>query len=324
MNRRSILAAGASLGLLPLSGRSARAQEWPSRPVQLVVPSSPGGSLDTLARLLSEGLRTPLGQTVVVENRAGAAGAIGADYIAKSPPDGTRFLFGAVHHAILPAVQHVPYDSANDLTPVTGIGGSPNALLVPPSLPARSMPELVSWMRAQPAGSLTYATGGPGGLHHLTGAMFARALGIEMTAVHYRGSAPAINDLVAGRTTLMFETLPSAAGQIRGGALRALAVTSAARSPAFPDLPTMTEAGFPNIQMETWYGLFGPKNTPDAIVQRLRGAVAEVLATPTIQAAWTQNGVAGGGEPVATFTAFWRNELTRWASLAREAGMERE
>lgn len=324
MHRRRAIATGATLTLLPLFGASLRAQGWPSRPVQLIVPSSPGGSLDTLARLLSEGLREQLGQTVVVENRAGAAGAIGADYVAKSPPDGTRFLFGAVHHAILPAVQRVPYDSATDLVPITGIGSSPNALLVPPRLPARTVAELVSWIRAQPAGSVSYATAGLGTLHHLTGAMFARALDVEMTAIHYRGSAPAINDLVAGRTSLMFETLPSAVGQVRGDALRALAVTSPARSPAFPSLPTMAESGFPSIQVETWYGLFGPKGTPEAVVSRLRSAVAEVLATSALKAAWTQNGVAGGGEPVETFAAFWRSELARWATLARETGMERD
>ena len=291
---------------------------WPDRPVTIVVPSAPGGSLDTLTRLLAEGLREPLGQTVVVENRAGAGGAIGADFVAKSPPDANRFLAGAVHHAILPAVQRVSYDSERDLVPVTDMASSPNALIVPAASPARSVADLVAGLKG---GTLArdYATAGSGTLHHLTGALFGEAIGVELTPVHYRGSAPAMTDLVAGRVPYFFETLPSAAQQIRGGAVRALAVTSAARAPSLPDVPTMAESGFPTIQVETWYGLLGPRGTPDAVAARLRDAVARALSTPALRAAWEQNGVSGGGKPVAAFAATWRSELAAWGARARAA-----
>jgi tripartite-type tricarboxylate transporter receptor subunit TctC len=319
IGRRAALAAGLSLA----AGAVARAQaSWPDRPVVIVVPSTAGGTLDTLTRLLAEGLREQLGQPVIVENRGGAGGAIGADHVAKSPPDGYRFLAGAVHHAILPYVQRITYDSERDLAPVTDIGASPNALIVPNASPARDVAGLVALLRAQAGAS--YATGGRGTLHHLTGAIFAQAAGVEIQPVHYRGSAPAITDLVAGRVAFMFETLPSAAQQIRGGNARALAVTGAARTPTLPDVPTMAEAGFPTIQAETWYGLFAPRGVPDAVAARLQAATRAALASPALRAAWEGNGVSGGGRPVADFAAMWREELSAWRVRAQAARLEVE
>ncbi len=199
----------------------------------IVVPSIAGGSLDTLVRLLAEPLRSILGQPVVVENRGGAGGAIGADYVAKSPPDANRFLASAVHHAILPAIARLPYDSAQDLIAVTDIGASPNALIVPASHPARSVAELVAWARANPGAP--YATGGQGTLHHPNRRSVRTPLPVcDLSPVHYRGSAPAIPDLIAGRVGFMFETLPSAAQQIRAGAVRALAVAQPRPRPQLP------------------------------------------------------------------------------------------
>jgi tripartite-type tricarboxylate transporter receptor subunit TctC len=318
LTRRSLLAATGALAL-PAAGQS-----WPTRPVVFVVPSQPGGSLDILTRILANGVKDMLGQPVITENRGGAGGAIGADYVAKSPPDSNRFLLGAVHHAILPAAQRLPYDSEADLVPVTDIATSPNALIVPPSLGVRDMAGLLAWVRAQPPGAVNYATGGNGTLHHLTGVMFAAAVGVPMTAVHYRGSAPAVADLLAGRVAFMFETMPSAAAQIRAGAVRAIAVTTAQRAEGFADVPTMAEAGFPGIAVETWYGLFGPRGTPPEVAQRLRDAAAATLATPALREGWAQNGVFGGGRPVEQFAAFWRAELVRWAALAQQAGITRE
>ncbi len=317
--RRTLATAALAIPAL----RAAAQAPWPDRPVVLVVPSAAGGSLDTLTRLLAEALREPLGQPVVVENRGGAGGAIGADYVAKSPPDSNRFLAGAIHHAILPAVQRLSYDSERDLVPITDIAASPNALIVPASSPARTVADLVAALRA---GTLPrdYATGGRGTLHHLTGALFADAAGLEMTPIHYRGSAPAITDLIAGRVPLFFETLPSAGQQIRGGAARAIAVTSAARAPSLPDVPTMTESGFPTIRVETWYGLLGPRGTPDAIAARLREATLRALATPALRTAWEANGVSGGGRPVEAFAAMWRSEIAAWGERARAARLSAE
>jgi tripartite-type tricarboxylate transporter receptor subunit TctC len=314
---------GLAAGALGLLATPALAQGWPDRPVVIVVPSSAGGSLDTLVRILAEALRDPLGQPVVVENRGGAGGAIGADYVAKSPPDSNRFLAGAIHHAILPAVQRLSYDSARDLVAVTDIAASPNALIVPAASPARNVAELVASLRAAGPGA-HYATGGRGTLHHLTGALFAEAAGLELTPVHYRGSAPAITDLVAGRVPLFFETLPSAAQQIRGGTVRALAVTTATRAPSLPDVLTMTEAGFPQIQLETWYGLLAPRGMPEAVLGRMQSAVVAALATPAMRTAWAQNGVSGGGRPVADFAAMWQRELETWSARARAARLEIE
>ncbi|WP_376087985.1 Bug family tripartite tricarboxylate transporter substrate binding protein [Roseomonas sp. CCTCC AB2023176] len=319
IGRRDLAAGALSLP----AARAAAQGNWPDRPVTIVVPSAPGGSLDTLTRLLAEGLREPLGQTVVVENRAGAGGAIGADYVAKSPADSNRFLAGAVHHTILPAVQRVPYDSERDLVPVTDIASSPNALIVPAASPVRTVAELVAGLKAGTV-PRDYATGGNGTLHHLTGALFGEAAGVELTPIHYRGSAPAITDLVAGRVPFFFETLPSAAQQIRGGTVRAIAVTSATRAPSLPDVPTMTESGFPSIQVETWYGLLGPRGTPEVVAARLRDAVARALATSPMRAAWEQNGVSGGGKPVADFAAMWRSELAAWTARARSARLSPE
>jgi len=320
LGRRVVLAAA-----LAAISPAAHAQVWPARPIVLVVPSTAGGSLDTLTRLLAERLGPALGgATVIVENRGGAGGAIGAEYVARSPPDGTRVLLGAVHHAILPAVTaRMPYDSAQDLLPVTGIGASPNALLVHPALPVATVAELVAYARANP-NQLNVATGGRGTLHHLTAALFAQAAGITLTPVHYRGSGPAITDLVAGQVQVMFETMPSAAQQVRAGTVRALAVTSADRAAVFPELPTLRESGFAGVTVTTWYGLFLPAATPPAIAERLRDATATALATPALQAAWQQNGVAGGGEPIETFAAFWRAELVNWAAVARETGVTLE
>jgi tripartite-type tricarboxylate transporter receptor subunit TctC len=314
--RRLVLLAAAGA----LAAPALRAQPaWPDRPVVIVVPSIAGGSLDTLVRLLAEPLRGILGQPVVVENRGGAGGAIGADYVAKSPPEANRFLASAVHHAILPAISRLPYDSAQDLLGVTDIAASPNALIVPASHPSRSVAELVAWARANPGAP--YATGGQGTLHHLTGVLFAAAAGLDLSPVHYRGSAPAIPDLIAGRVAFMFETLPSAAQQIRAGAVRALAVTSPARAPNFPDVPTMSEAGFPAIRVETWYGLHAPRGVAQPVLDRLRAAVVEALATDSVRRGFEFNGVSGGGRPVFEFQAFWLAELAAWGERARAAGL---
>ena len=315
--------AGLALGAAAWPGARALAQaSWPDRRVTVVVPSAAGGTFDTLTRILAEGLREALGQAVMVENRGGAGGAIGADHVAKSPPDGSRFLAGAVHHAILPAVQRLSYDSERDLVAVTDIGSSPNALIVPNGSPARDVAGLVAALRATPGAS--YATGGRGTLHHLTGALFSQSVGLELEPVHYRGSAPALTDLIAGRVAFMFETLPSAAQQIRAGTVRALAVTSAARAPTLPEVPTMTEAGYPAIQVETWYGLFGPRGLPAPVVARMAAATRAALGSPAIRAAWEANGVSGGGRPVADFARMWTAELAAWGTRARAARLDVE
>ena len=320
--RRIIL--GATLAAPAL--RTARAQDtdWPTRPVVLVVPTAAGGSGDTLARLLAEALRPRLAQPVVVENRTGVGGLLGAEYVAKSPVEANRFLLAAVHHAIFPAVQaRMPYDSLGDFAPVADISSAYNALIINPALPVRSVAELVAYAKAHP-GRLNFATAGRGTLHHVTASLFIKLAGIDAAAVHYRGSAPAMNDLVAGNVQAMFETMPSAAGQIRGGQVRALAVTALERVALLPDVPTMGEAGYPDVIADTWYGIFAVRGTPPAVLERMNAAIAASLATPEMRAAWERNGVTGGGKSVEAFTRMWEGEVARWKELAARAGVEPE
>ncbi|MFT8245734.1 Bug family tripartite tricarboxylate transporter substrate binding protein [Roseomonas sp. BN140053] len=297
------------------------AEPWPTRPLVFVVTASPGGSSDIMTRILADRLREPLGQPVLVENRAGAGGTIGADYVAKSPPDSNRFVLASVHLALFIATQkQLPFDPLADLTPVTDFARVPNMLIVHSAVPARSVAELVAHARARP-GEMSYATGTQGTLQHLLGTLFARQAGLSMTPVHYRGSAPAINDLLAGRVPMMFETLPSAARLVRGGDVRGLAVTSATRSPVFADLPTMAESGFPDATATTWYGLLGPKGLPPAAAERLRDAVVVALRSPQVTEAWAQDGASGGGMSVPEFRSFWGDEINRWRRAVSEAGL---
>jgi tripartite-type tricarboxylate transporter receptor subunit TctC len=315
---------GATLAAPAFSTARAQGTDWPTRPVVLVVPTAAGGSGDTLARLLADALRPRLPQPVVVENRTGVGGLLGAEYVAKSPVEANRFLLAAVHHAIFPAVQaRMPYDSLGDFMPVADISSAYNALIINPSLPVRSVAELVAYAKANP-GRLNFATAGRGTLHHVTASLFIRLAGIDAAAVHYRGSAPAMNDLVAGNVQAMFETMPSAAGQIRGGQVRALAVTAPERVGLLPDVPTMSEAGYPDVIADTWYGIFAVRGTPPAVLERMNAAIATSLATPEMRAAWERNGVTGGGKSVAAFTRMWEGEVARWKELAARAGVEPE
>lgn len=313
--------ASLTLGTAPLV---AHATDWPGdRPVRLVVPASAGGSLDTLARPLAQAMSELSGGTFIVENRGGAAGMIGADNVVKSDPDGHSFLFGAVHHTILPVVYKVPYDTATDLRPIGLFATVPNVVLVHKDAPYQTLQELIDYAKANP-GKLNYGTGGKGGLHHLTTEAFKKATGTQMEGVHYKGSGPALNDLLGQQIQLMFETMPSALGQIRGGTLRALAVTSPERSFALPDVPTLAESGIPDLAVTTWYGFFAPAKLPDAIAQDMYDLMVKALATDKIQALWKDYGAITTGPGSDDFPAFVRSELQRWAEIAKEVGLSPE
>ncbi|MDX3904761.1 MAG: tripartite tricarboxylate transporter substrate binding protein [Pigmentiphaga sp.] len=297
---------------------SSAAGDWPgSRPVRLVVPASAGGSLDTLARPLAQAMSDLSGGRFIVENVGGAAGMIGAHNVVKAAPDGYTFLFGAIHHVILPiAYPKMPYDTATDLTPIGLIATVPNVVLVRSDSPFRTLDDLVRTGKTSQQG-LNYGTGGKGGLHHLSAEHFKLLTGAKMQAVHYRGSAPAITDLLGGQIDLMFETMPMALSQIRSGSLRALAVTSAARSPALPDTPTLAEAGVPDLAVTTWYGLFGPAKLPPQVSQHMRALMAQALATDKIKALWKDYGATVDGPGAKDFPAFVASELRHWADVGR-------
>lgn len=311
--------AAAALALPAIS--HAQAADWPgSQPVRLVVPASAGGSLDTLARPLAQAMSEISGGTFIVENRGGAAGMIGADNVAKSAPDGYSFLFGAVHHTILPVVYKVPYDTATDLRPIGLFATVPNVVLVHKDAPYQSLEALIEYAKANP-GDLNYGTGGKGTLHHLTTEAFKKITGTEMEAVHYKGSGPALNDLLGQQIQLMFETMPAALGQIRGGNLKALAVTSPERSFALPDVPTLAEAGVPDLAVTTWYGFFAPGKLPDDIAEKMNALMKEALATERLQTLWQEYGAISTGQGSDDFPAFVQSEMQRWADIAQDVGL---
>ena len=288
---------------LCLSGL-ASAQTWPAKPVRFVVPFPPGGGTDAFARPLSAKLSMQLGQQVIIDSRGGAGGTIGADVVAKSAPDGYSFLLGAVHHTVaVSAYKSLPYDLEKDLVPITGVAYVPDVLVVNSNVPARSLGELIAYSKSRP-GKVNYGSSGNGTTRHLAGVIFNAKTGTSMEHVPYKGSGPAMIGLLGAEIDLIFEGLGSAAMQIRAGKIRALAVTSAHRSPAFPDIPTMAEAGVPGFESLSWYGLWAPAQTSAQILSRMQGEVAKALATPELKTIWFQQGAEPGGEPTEQYARY--------------------
>lgn len=313
--RRALLAA-------PLA-TPALAQEWPTRPVRMLVPYPPGGPTDIVGRVTAAALQAELGQSFVVENRAGAGGSIGAGEVARAAADGGTFLVNASAHVIVPHLQrNMPFDSLADFTPITEIVKVPLILVVNEAVPARSVAELVALVRAQP-GRISYASSSIGGAPHLAGELFKFMTRTDMTHVPYRGSGPALQDLLGGTVQVMFDSLASSAAHIRGGRLRALAVTTTARLASDPQLPTVAET-VPGYDISTWYGMWAPKNLPPAIEARMQQAVARAVASPEAAARFA----AMGADPVATtpeeFSRFVRSEYDRWGRLIRDADIKGE
>jgi tripartite-type tricarboxylate transporter receptor subunit TctC len=296
------------------------AQAWPTKPVRLVSPFPAGGGTDAFARPLAAQLSQQLGQQFVVDNRGGAGGTIGADHVAKSAPDGYTFLVGAVHHTIAVSVySKLAYDIERDLVPVTLVSIVPNVVVVNPKVPVNSLRELIDYAKANP-GKLNYGSAGNGTSHHLAGELFKTLTGAQINHVPYKGAGPAMQDLLGGQVDLMFDGMGTSAPQIRGNKLKALAVTSATRSPAFPDVPTMQEAGVPNYLVTSWYALWAPAGTPPEIVGKLQQEVAKAMQAPMIKEVWAQQGSGPGGNSPQEFAAFVKTEITKWAKVAKDSG----
>ncbi|HYF08969.1 MAG TPA: tripartite tricarboxylate transporter substrate binding protein [Acetobacteraceae bacterium] len=299
----------------------ARAQDWPTRPVRIIVPYPPGGPTDIMARIVAQAVQGPLGQPFVVENRAGANGIIGSEAVARAAPDGATFLANASAHVIVPHLtRQMPFDALADFAPVTNIATVPLWLVVNPQLPVRSVAELIAHARANP-GRLAYASSSQGGAPHLAGELFKFMTGVDITHVPYRGSGPAGQDLVAGTVQLMFDSMPASAGMVREGRLRALAVTTRERIAAFPDLPTIAEAGVPGYEISTWYGIWAPARTPPAIVARLQQAWATAAATPEARQRLDALGSVAVADTPEAFDRFARAEFERWGRLIRDANI---
>ena len=299
---------------------AALGQAWPTKPVRLVSPFPAGGGTDAFARPLAAQLSQQLGQQFIIDNRGGAGGTIGADNVAKSAPDGYTFLVGAVHHTIAVSVySKLPYDLEKDLVPVTMVAMVPNVIVLFPKVPINSVKELIEYAKANPD-KLNFGSAGNGTSHQLAAELFKVKTGIKMNHVPYKGAGPAMQDLLAGQVDLMFDGMGSSAPQIRGGRLKALAVTTSARSSAFPDLPTVQEAGVPGYDVTTWYALWAPAGTPQDIVNKLQLEVAKALASPQLREVWAQQGAAPGGNTPAEFGAFVKAEIAKWAEVVKASG----
>jgi len=313
--RRLLLALLCALPLV------AAAQAYPSKPIRFVVPYPAGGPLDTVARLLGQKVSESVKQPVIVENKAGAGGNIGADAVAKSPADGYTILMGAVAtHAINPTLYaHIPYDPVRDFIPVTQVASTPNVLVVNPSVPAANVKEFIAYAKANP-GKLNFGSGSTGSAGHLAGELFKTQAGVEMTHVPYKGAAPAMNDLIGGQIQLMFDNLASALGQVRAGRVRALAVTTAKRTSLAPDLPTIAESGLPGFDINTWFGIFVPANTPREIVDRLHDEFARALGAPDVREKMLALGAEPAGSRPDEFASYIRGEAEKYARVIKASG----
>ena len=306
-------------GMLAAPAALAQGTDWPARPVRFVVPYPPGGPTDLLGRVVAARLAQDLGQPMVVENRPGASGTIGAETVARAAPDGQAFLMNASIHLIIPHLnRNLPFDALADFVPVTNMAAVPLVAVVNPALPVRSIPELVAYLKANP-GRVSFGSSGNASALHLAGEMFKLMTGTQMVHVPYRGGGPAVQDLIAGNIQLIFDSIPSSAAAVRAGLLRPLAVTTATRVAAYPDLPTIAEAGVPGFDIATWYGIWAPPRTPMPIVQRLQRAVAAGLGTPEVREKLASLGADPVGDTPEEFAMFYARDYERWRRLVRDA-----
>ncbi len=322
--RGARLAAIVSLAIAALCAEAVGAQGYPNKAVKLEVGAPAGGGTDIVARMLGDKLGESMKQSFVVDNRPGASNTIAADFTAKSPPDGYTLLVATTTgQAIAPHLMKLNFDTLKDLTPVALVMVVPNVLVVGPSVTAKDVKELVAQMKAKPD-SFNYASSGAGSTQHLAGEAFKKLAGVQMTHIPYKGSAQAHADLLGGQAQIMFDTTSSAIGQIKGGKLRALAVTSPKRSPELPDVPTLAEAGFPGLEMTTWYGVFAPAATPKEVVAKLYTELMAALKSPDVQKRII--GLAGepGNMTSAEFAELNRADYERYGKLIRDAGVKLE
>jgi tripartite-type tricarboxylate transporter receptor subunit TctC len=311
------------MGALGLAAApAARAQSWPSKPIRLVVPFPPGGSTDVLARRLAERMSPSLGQTVLVENRPGAGGTTGADFVSKSAPDGHTLLMGVTGSNAIAAslFPNLPYDPVAGFAPVSRVVSAPLVVTVNPGLPIRNLAEYIAAAKAGP-GSITYATPGNGTSMHLTGVMFSLASGVELTHVPYRGSAQATTDLIAGLVKSSFADVLVVLPHLRAGSVRGLAVTGAERHPLLPELPTVAEAGLSGFLAESWQGVFAPPGTPRAVLARLHAEVAKAMQAPEIREAFAQQGFRVEATEPADFAVFVKAEVAKWGDVVKRGGV---
>ncbi|HRO61449.1 MAG TPA: tripartite tricarboxylate transporter substrate binding protein [Burkholderiaceae bacterium] len=322
MHRRSFLLASAAVAAHgPLAAQS----QWPSRPVRMVIAYPPGGSTDVAGRLLAEQLGRRLGQQVVVENRAGAGGTVGATLVARAESDGYTLLLAASPEVSIAPItmKSLPYDPVRDLQPITRVGQVPFFLVVNPSVPAKTLAEFIAHAKANP-GKLSYSSFGNNTSNHLAGELFKSVAGVDSVHVPYKGSGPSIVDLIGGQVQYTFDTPPAVLEHVRAGKLRALAVATRKRLASAPQVPTFAEAGLPGFSGGTWFGLFAPAKTPRALVERLNAETVALLKSAELSKAFADRGIVASPQTPEEFAGFVQSEVDKWKQLAAKVGIAAE
>lgn len=298
------------------------AQSWPTKPIKFIVPYPPGGGTDVIARIVQEPLAKELGQQVIIDNRGGAGGSIGSALAAQSPSDGYTVLFTLSSHTINPSFYpRLPFDTEKDFSPVVTIASLPQILVANPNFPAKNVKEVIEMAKAKP-GSISYASVGNGSPGHLAGAMMATDAGVDMVHIPYRGGGPAITDVMAGQVPLLWVSIPAAAQFVKSGKLKALAVSTLKRSAVFPDVPTMAESGFKDFEVDSWYAMFVPANTPKPIIDRLNQAAIKVLAQPEVKEKLLSQGAEAVGDSSQQLGATVKKEIAKWRQVVKAANIK--
>jgi len=315
-------AALAFLMFLPAFGASGQQAAFPTKPVRILVPYPPGGAVDVIARTIGPKLTASLGQQIIVENRPGASGIIASEALINYPADGHAFIIVISSHSVNPSLyRKLPYDTLRDFAPVTLIAAGPNIVSVHPSLPVRSVKQLIALAKSRP-GDVNYAHFGAGSSSHLSGELFNILARIRMVAIPYKGAAPGVTDVIGGHVLLMFGNMPVSLPHVKSGKLRALAVTSAKRSSASPDLPTVAESGLPGYETGEWWGALAHGRTPPALVRRLNEEIVKALADPEVKERLSTLGAELAGTSSAEFDAFIRQQMEKWGRVVKQAGIQ--
>ena len=316
----NFIARAAALMLLCLTAQAVLAQTWPSKPIRYVVPFPPAGATDILARWAAEKLTPALGQQVVVENRPGAAGNLGTDLVAKSAPDGHTILMLTVAQSISESLYtKLPYSRQRDLAPVALIARVPNVMEVHPSVPAKTVKEFIALAKSRPS-QINYASSGSGTSIHMSAELFKMLTGVDIVHITYKGSGPALTDLMAGQVSVMFDNLPSSMAFIKSGRLRPIAITTAARYPGLPDLPTVAESGVPGYEASAWFGIVAPAGTPRDIITRLNAETNRAVNLPDMHERFAQQGAIPAPGTPEDFGAHIRAEIAKWAKVVKASG----
>ena len=322
LTRRKTLGASTALLSLSLAPGSSRGQDFPTKPIKLVIPFTPGGVTDNIGRVLAERMGRELGQSLVIDNRAGANGRIGTDAVAKSPPDGYTLLLGGIGAlTIHPHMIKVPYDPVNDFIPISLIATNDVLIVMNPQRPPKNAAEFIAWCKAN-SGKLQYGSAGIGSPTHLAAELFKSRVGFDMVHVPYKGDSAAIMDVVSGTVDMSFSTISATIALINGGKLRPIAVTGMTRSTTLPDLPTLDEAGLKGFNADTWVGLFAPAHTPAPVIRRLYEATRVTLADPEVRKKLTAGGNAIVGNDTAQFRAFLAAESAKWGDVVRKGNIK--